>query len=398
MALHIRSIRAVTIVALLYCYASSVSAQTYNCGIGGVRSIGCNSTQQSPGSDAEAIRALTEELRSEEAARERQRRSDEIRDRRNRDDQRFKEQLEDMSVAAESSRNREFELYSRVYQNYQQALIFKSLGKYHEAINILKEIGSQLPEAKIELGMLYERGLGVSQNWSEAIRLYIEASSSENPNGYYYAARAYRLAPDGIKDIVESEKLYKIASNRGVPGAQYWVARNIYKEDNTKSRVAEVMELLKSASSGGYVAPLVMMANIYREGDGIKQNLIEAERLYLLAVDKNSISAMVNLGALYVDNNYGRLNYQRANELFKAAAQLGSTLAFLNLAEMYEYGLGVEIDKKKALFYNYVALQKGDLRARAAIARFEKVLREDDFTVASIKATVCLGRGIETCP
>jgi TPR repeat protein len=372
-------------------------AQLYPCQPGDLRSIGCDASRRSADKNAEAVRALTEELRLEEAAREKRQQSDRAQLKREREDQKFRQQLDDLSSSYNAALDRQLEVFSISYQNYQTAISYEKSGNYGEAIRILESIQGQFPEAGVALGLMYQRGHGVSQNWSEAIRLYMSAASDVNPNGYYYAAIAYRQAPENIRDIAKSDELYSLASKLGVPGAQYWVARQLFLSDRNRTRMSELIALLKLAQVNGYAQPSVLLADIYKDGIGVSKNILEAERLYLLAIDDGSAAAMVNLGNMYSNESYNLLNYSKALELYKRAARKGSTSAFLNLSEAYELGYGVPVDKFKALFYGYVALQKGDVRSRDPIERISATLDEAQKKRAIAGATGCLLNSIESC-
>jgi len=67
------------------------------------------------------------------------------------------------------------------------------------------------PEAQFELGLAYEKGLGVDKSQSEAMRWYRSAAKSGDTRAQYKLAYLYETGPDGIKDIGEAVKWYKRA-------------------------------------------------------------------------------------------------------------------------------------------------------------------------------------------
>jgi len=75
--------------------------------------------------------------------------------------------------------------------------------------------------------------------------------------------------------------------------------------------------------------------------------------------------AIYNLGIYYQDGSYGfPQDYTKALELWHQAGELGYADAFLNIGYAYQYGRGVEIDKKKANHYWELASMKGSASAR----------------------------------
>ena len=62
----------------------------------------------------------------------------------------------------------------------------------------------------------------------------------------------------------------------------------------------------------------------------------------------------------------------KANELYLKAGELGCAEAYFNLGYSYNYGEGVEIDKKKAKYFYELAAIRGDLSARHNLGVLEK--------------------------
>lgn len=80
--------------------------------------------------------------------------------------------------------------------------------------------------------------------------------------------------------------------------------------------------------------------------------------------------AMCNLGVCYRDGVYGfPQDYTKALELFHRSAGLGYAPAYLNIGYSYQYGEGVEVDKKKANHYYELAAMMGDEASRHTITR-----------------------------
>ena len=86
-------------------------------------------------------------------------------------------------------------------------------------------------------------------------------------------------------------------------------------------------------------------------------------------VEVNDEKAIYSLGTFY---RYGIKGYPqdyiKALELFHQAAELGYTEAYLNIGYLYMFGLGVEVDKKKAIHYWELAAMMGDVIARHNLA------------------------------
>ena len=89
-------------------------------------------------------------------------------------------------------------------------------------------------------------------------------------------------------------------------------------------------------------------------------------------MEKGNADAISYFGALHIQGHHGfPQDYAKANELFLKAGELGCSSAYYNLAKSYEHGLGVEIDKKKAKYYNELSSMMGNLNARCFLGASE---------------------------
>jgi len=92
------------------------------------------------------------------------------------------------------------------------------------------------------------------------------------------------------------------------------------------------------------------------------EEMTELERKRVEAGDP---TAIYNLGCDYRLGERGFIkDYAKALELYHRAAELGYAGAYTNIGYAYDYGQGVEVDKKKAKHYYELAAMKGDLMAR----------------------------------
>ena len=75
--------------------------------------------------------------------------------------------------------------------------------------------------------------------------------------------------------------------------------------------------------------------------------------------------AMYNIGGKYFNGDDGfPQNYIKALELWHQAGELGYAPAYTNIGACYDYGLGVQIDKKKAQHYFELSAMAGNEVAR----------------------------------
>jgi len=99
----------------------------------------------------------------------------------------------------------------------------------------------------------------------------------------------------------------------------------------------------------------------------------EMERLQE-RVEAGDATAISILGYYYAKGRCGYpQNWSKALELFHRAAKLGCAEAYCNIGYAYNNGEGVEVDKKKAMYYWELAAMGGDEVARYNLGIREKI-------------------------
>jgi TPR repeat protein len=175
------------------------------------------------------------------------------------------------------------------------------------------------------LGLLYEEGFGVAQDYARAREWYEKAIDKGD-------ARAMR-------------NLGTLYFN----GHDYAKAREWYEK----------------AADKGDASAMSRLGLLYREGFGVAQDYGKAREWYEKSADKDEPNAMANLGIIY---HYGfgvAQDYAEAREWYEKAADKGNTYAVTNLGIIYHYGLGVAQDYAKAREWYEKAADKGDASAMA---------------------------------
>lgn len=101
---------------------------------------------------------------------------------------------------------------------------------------------------------------------------------------------------------------------------------------------------------------------------------LERKRIkqYYKRMEMNDASAFCTIGCYYFEGIHGfAQNYTKALEHWQRAAELGDAESYTNIGNAYEHGLGVWIDKKKAIYYYELAAMKGHSIARNSLGNSE---------------------------
>ena len=91
----------------------------------------------------------------------------------------------------------------------------------------------------------------------------------------------------------------------------------------------------------------------------------EMIKRYKKRVELNDAYAIYTIGVYYREGSNGfPQSFAKALELYHRAVELGYTEAYTSIGYAYDHGRGVEVEKKKAIYYYELAAMGGDEAAR----------------------------------
>ncbi|MCP5080254.1 MAG: SEL1-like repeat protein [Alphaproteobacteria bacterium] len=167
-------------------------------------------------------------------------------------------------------------------------------------------------DAKIRLGELHQRGLGVGKDLDKAAELYRDAVRAGAVLAHIRLGLMYEKGWGVEKNETHAAQLYLTAANAGLADAQ---------------------------------ASIGMM---YHGGKGVTRNYVEAGNWFLLAARQGNARAQNNLGQMFTRGLGVKKDYRRALKWYARAAQQGLPVALLNLGLLHEKGLGTPVNEKEA--------------------------------------------------
>ncbi|KAI8885312.1 HCP-like protein, partial [Backusella circina FSU 941] len=269
-------------------------------------------------------------------------------------------------------------------------------------------------EAMYRLGLLYEKGLGIFQDYQKANQLYYQASQLENGDALCQLANAYHHGKGVKVDPIKSIEYYTLAAEFGNPKYQCELRRLYEKGELVHKNLLKALKWYTKAYLQGYNNTNDPCQNIVMEKDYSR-----AFKCLKKAADKNHTGAMIQLGIMYhcsygVDQDNekseeyfddaaskdinltkriailyhtfedmqdftlalkwykrleksldGDLDYYERSEIYK--------LVQLGLGLLYEYGDGVEQDYKKA-----IECYKKDVSDNRRLSSFPFVYDQND--------------------
>jgi TPR repeat protein len=179
------------------------------------------------------------------------------------------------------------------------------LGDYATAKKLWLE-GAQAgdPEAMNNLGILYNKGLGVDQ------------------------------------DIATAVQLYTRAANLGYPNAQFNLANLYYDGNGIKRDLREAARWYAAAAQGGHTLSQFYLAEMYASGEGVKKNETEALRWYAAAAEGKLPQSEYELGRRLLFGDGVKADHDKAYGYLMDAGFQGHAPSQALLGRAYAKAIG----------------------------------------------------------
>jgi serine/threonine protein kinase len=154
-------------------------------------------------------------------------------------------------------------------------------------------------DSQYKLGRMFEKGTGVRQDSSEAVKWYRKAAEQGNATAQTSLGNMY-LRGDGVKkDDAEAVKWFRKAAEQGdkwgqvFTGLAYLYGKGVKKDD------AEALKWYRKAAEQGSASSQYRVGFMYEKGTGVRQDSSEAIKWYRAAAtqgDENAKAALKRLG------------------------------------------------------------------------------------------------------
>ncbi|KAG2373129.1 hypothetical protein C9374_012861 [Naegleria lovaniensis] len=199
--------------------------------------------------------------------------------------------------------------------------------------------------ALLKLGMMYEKGTGVAQNFKTAMELFKQAADQGNAKAQFKVGTCYENghgSEHGI-DYRMAKKYYLKAAQQNYVKAQLNLGL-LYWQNKLKSRTRKdkAYYWFKAAREHPY-AQYNLGGMFYRD-----QYYSKAVKCFLRSAKQGCKEAQNNLGLMYLNGTGVKKDFTQAFEWLEKAAHQGCPTAQFNLGLLYEKGDGVQQDLKQA--------------------------------------------------
>ncbi len=250
-------------------------------------------------------------------------------------------------------------------------------GDYSTAFNLfLSQAKSGNSVAQVMLALMYIKGKGVSENYSEAKKWLVYAAEQNFSWAYYLLGGIYYSGYGEEIDYQEATKWYMRAAEQYFAEAQYELGNFYYYGIGVSRDYLEAQKWYKLAAEQGIDNAQYNLGNIYYYGYGVKKDYKEAFKWFRLAAEQNHIDAQYNLGVIYKFGQGVSKNYREAIKWWRLAAEQNHIDAQNNLGYMYDNGIG--LPKNFILAYKWFSLSasQGDDEAKKNLSIVEQKMTQ----------------------
>jgi TPR repeat protein len=150
-------------------------------------------------------------------------------------------------------------------------------GDYEAAYRLIKPLAEKgLPEAQFNLGLLYDTGQGVPQNYAEAATWYRKAAERGNAKSQYSLGRMYEAGQGVPRNYAEAATWYRKAAEQGFDEAQYNLGSMCYKGQGVPQSYDEAATWYRGAAEQGNARGQYKLGMMYYRGRGVPKDFVLA--------------------------------------------------------------------------------------------------------------------------
>ncbi|KAG0235131.1 hypothetical protein BGW42_005781 [Actinomortierella wolfii] len=228
--------------------------------------------------------------------------------------------------------------------------------------------------AQSRLGEMYERGVGVERNDSEAFKWYLEAAkqgdvASQHKTGVYYSS-----GRGTDKNPMEAVSWFQKAANQGYSPSQFDLGARYETGAGIEKNQSEALAWYTKAAEHGNTDAQLYLGGLFATGQGVERDMTKAVHWYREAASRGDESAQQQLAMMYSEGKDVDQNYEEARHWLLKLAENGNAVAQFNLGSMYEQGKGTDVDIQQAIEWYTKAVENGHRRAQRRVDILKKRL------------------------
>lgn len=233
-------------------------------------------------------------------------------------------------------------------------------GRYKSAFEHFSEYAKMgNATAQYYLGIMYENGRGVSEDYAKAVEWYRKSAEQGNVDAQCNLGYMYYYGRGVSGDYAKAAEWYRKSAEQGDATAQCNLGYMYECGLGVSQDYAKAVEWYRKSAEQGYADAQCNLGTMYRNGLGVSQDNAKAVEWYRKAAEQGNAGGQCNLGYMY---EYGRgvsQDYAKAVEWYRKAAEQGHATAQCNLGTMYYLGRGISQDNAKAVEWYRKSAEQG---------------------------------------
>jgi hypothetical protein len=142
------------------------------------------------------------------------------------------------------------------------------------------------PEAQFNLGLMYDKGQGVPQDYAEAAKWYRKAAEQGNAEAQYNLGMMYYAGQGVPQDHAVAAKWYRKAAEQGNASAQFNLGLMYDKRQGVPQNFPEAVKWYRKAAEQGNAEAQYNLGMMYFAGLGVPKDYALAHMWFHLSTSR----------------------------------------------------------------------------------------------------------------
>ncbi|NLH93344.1 MAG: sel1 repeat family protein [Candidatus Cloacimonetes bacterium] len=253
---------------------------------------------------------------------------------------------------------------------------------------IISAANSGNADSQNQLGDAYYDGIGVEQDYIQALEWYLRAAKQGHGIAQYNVAYAYANGIGTQKNTSEAIKWFGKSADQGVALALYVLAKMLIDGQFIEQDITKGLDLLQKASDQGLDLAHYDLGTIFLEGRIVVPDVNKGISFLVLSAEQGNKDAQYNLGLVYF--SLPEPDYASAEKYLREASFNGHFKAMFELSRLYAISTR---DYRHGLLWAIVALEYCEKQDEQRITRIKNNL-ESKLSTAECDAVSFEARNI----
>ncbi|KAF9280288.1 hypothetical protein BGZ88_012288 [Linnemannia elongata] len=180
--------------------------------------------------------------------------------------------------------------------------------------------------AQNSIGLMYDEGKGVPQDFVKAMEWFLKAAVKGDSNAQNSIGNMYDKGKSVPQDFAKAVEWLRMAADQGHTYAQNNIGCHYRKGEGVPQDYFQAMEWFCKAADQGNAEAQYNIGAMYNNGEGVKQDFAKAMEWFRMAADQGDVDAQYYIGVMYTNGQGVTKNDSEARKWFQKAADQGNSL------------------------------------------------------------------------